>query len=191
VKLNATVGIALAVLLAGCGSANAETLKLSAAADSKAAAKAVLAYAAKDNYANAEVYDKQVFQMSLGTEVLGTLVSGSGLLTTDGRENSTCFVALVKLDSKVALTPTVGVGEWEAESCLSIDAVGLVSPQPVTGFGRVVVIHSGAAGNTETASAVILAWNSKARRLELDLGASKKAGLAGATTIAAVKKAIQ
>jgi hypothetical protein len=184
------VGIALAGWMVACGSADAETLRISAAANADAAAKVVRRYAEDNNYVNSDLYDKQLFKLSLGAESIGTLVTGSGVLTVNGRSNSTCFVALVRSDGKVSLTPTVGVGEWEVESCLSVEAVGAVSPQPKTGFGRIVVIHSAAAGRTETEPTVVLAWNPKDRRLEIDLDASRKAGEVP-STIAAVRKVLQ
>jgi hypothetical protein len=187
------VGIALAGWMVACAGANAETLKLSAAANAQAAAKSVMRYAEQRKFANAKVYDKQVFQVSLGGEVLGTLVSGSGLFTTEVQsDNSTCFIALVKPDNKVVLMPTVGFGDWETESCLSIEAVGTLSPQPQTGFGRIVVIHGGSTGPASSGrSPVVLMWNSKTRSFEIDLEASMKAGRVSEGTVAAMRKALQ
>src|SRR5690242_10819623 len=100
--------------IALAGSATAAGLELSPSSDTRVVADA-LARAAGDRIRDAAAFPEQAFRVTEDGSPVGTIVPGRGSARTpDGRENATCFVALVAAGGQVTVLRTVGTGYWEA-----------------------------------------------------------------------------
>lgn len=172
-------------------SANAGEVKLLPASNSLYISMAVLKRATQDKLHDVVIFDKQSFHVEENKIPIGTLVSGRGMLSDQGRENSTCFVAIAKQGGLIELVLTIGVNDWEAESCMDVNAIGLISNKTVAGRARVVIVYKTASPSAGVHEPVVLSWDIQANRLEIDLESSKKASLAGATTILGIRKALK
>lgn len=172
-------------------SANAGELKLLPTSIGKNISMAVLKKAAQDKLHDVVIFNKQSFQVEEDKISIGTLVSGRGMLGDQGRENSTCFVAIAKQDGLIDLLLTVGINDWEAESCIDVTAVGLITSETSAGRARILIVYKTASPSADVNEPVVLSWDIQAHRLEIDVGSSKKASLAGAITIPSIRKALK
>lgn len=112
------------------------------------------------------------------------------MLSDNGRENSTCFVAIVKQENLIDLLLTIGVNEWEAASCIDVNAVGLITKQTNARRVHIGLVYKAASPNAALSEPVVLSWDIQSHRLTIDLESSKEASLAGATTIPKIRKAL-
>ena len=170
--------------------ASAGEVKLLPAPNSKNISMAVSKRTSQDKLSDVVIFNKQSFQIVEDNIPIGTLVSGRGVLSDKGRENSTCFVAIVKQGGLIDLLLTIGVNDWEAESCIDVNAVGLITKQSIAGRVHIGVVYKAASPNTDLSEPVVLSWDIQAHRLKIDLESSKEASLAGATTISKIRKAL-
>jgi hypothetical protein len=83
--------------------------------------------------------------------------------------------------------PTVGAGDWEAETCDAVEAVGMVSPAP--GLTRIGVVFRADAPHAQPKEPVVLAIDG-AHVMRIDAAATKRASEAGATTLPALRRAL-
>jgi hypothetical protein len=184
-----SVAILFTVVMLTC-KAIAGTLLLSQPADQKSIAEA-LSRAARDQLRDAIAFDQQSFRLSEDEAPVGTLVAGRGLAKNeDGRSNAVCFLALVRADGSIDLLRTVGSGDWEAESCITVKAVGLVTDATAFAHPRIAIVYQAASPNTATSEPVVLSWDEKAHRIEIDTAGSKQASLAGAITLKAIRRVL-
>ncbi len=136
------------------------------------------------------LFTDQSFRI-IGGRDAGTLVSGRGTLparAADANPVTACFVALAPPVGAPQLVTTIGAGDWEAESCNGIMAVGLL-PE-ADGLMRAVLIYRTTAPHESPVEPVIVSW-SATRPLALDGGASRRASLAGAETVQQVRAALK
>ncbi|MCC2975691.1 hypothetical protein LK533_03250 [Sphingomonas sp. PL-96] len=129
------------------------------------------------------VTEAQSFRLLAGTEHVATIVAGEG--KEADAINAGCFVALVQ-DGNASVVPTMGSGEWEAQTCLATKALGLLSSE---GTVRIGVIYDGASPNASGTEPIVLVWDRAGGTLRIDEAASKRASLAGASTIKALRTA--
>lgn len=129
------------------------------------------------------VTEVQSFRLLAGTEHVATIVAGEG--KEADAINAGCFVALVQ-DGNASVVPTMGSGEWEAQTCLATKALGLLSSE---GTVRIGVIYDGASPNASGTEPIVLVWDRAGGTLRIDEAASKRASLAGALTIKALRTA--
>lgn len=171
--------------------ANADEVKLLPITDSKNIATVISERALQNKLSDVVILNKQSFHIMDDNKSIGTLVSGRGLLSDEGRENSTCFVAMLKQGAIIDLLLTIGVDEWEAESCIDVNAVGLITKESVGGQVHIGVVYKAASPNSDVSEPVVLSWDIPSQRLKIDLESSKKASLSGATTIPTIRKALK
>ena len=193
--LLAALVVTFASITAGAREADAgAALRLEAEPD--AGALKLAAHAASEAVAGGHVlshpsvFASQSFRILDHGEPAGTLVSGRGTLPALSHEAdpvNTCFVSFVKAGKSSAPVLTVGVGAWETEGCSGVAAVGLLPESGPT--HRVAIIYRASAPHTAPLEPVVLEW-SQQQTLAIDGEASKKASLAGATTLAEVRAAV-
>lgn len=122
----------------------------------------------------------QSFKIMRGGQQIATFVAGEG--KDPDAVNAGCFVAIVQ-NGRATVVPTIGSGAWEAETCLSTDAVGILgSGDPV----RIAVIYKAASPNAEVLEPVVLHWD-RAGRVTIDEPASTRASTAGTTSVKALR----
>lgn len=170
--------------------AGAGEVKLLPAFNSKNISMAMLKRTSQDKLSDVVIFNKQSFHIVEDNIPIGTLVSGRGVLSDNGRENSTCFVAIVRQDNLIDLLLTIGVNEWEAASCIDVNAVGLITKQTKAGRLHIGLVYKAASPNAALSEPVVLSWDIQSHRLTIDLESSKEASLAGATTIPKIRKAL-
>ena len=137
------------------------------------------------------MFAAQSFRVLDHGQQAGTLVSGRGTLpalSSEADPVNTCFVSLVRQGSAPAVVLTVGAGDWETEACSGVAAVGLLAGAGAD--NRVAIVYKAAAPHTAPLEPVILTW-SQAGALMIDGAASKRASLAGATTLAEIRAALR
>ncbi|MET0373852.1 MAG: hypothetical protein ABW128_06295 [Rhizorhabdus sp.] len=113
---------------------------------------------------------------------VATLVAGKGQ-AHDGMTMK-CFMALVQ-DGRTTLVPTIGSGNWEAETCGRALATGLIVSGDIVLIG---IVYEAASPNTLVREPVVLRWNRRTRTLVPDEALSQRASEKGATTIAAMRR---
>ena len=122
----------------------------------------------------------QSFRLTDGASNV-TLASGMAL-NAEGR--SVCFLSVERPGAAAALTLTIGVGDHDATECRGVAAVGLVLPAE-----RLVVIYLGASPNALSREPVAFALTADGDAA-IDVEASRRLSLAGATTLAGARKAL-
>jgi hypothetical protein len=98
-----------------------------------------------------------------------------------------CFVALVQ-DGRTTLVPTIGSGNWEAETCGRALATGLIARGDTVLIG---IVYEAASPNTLVREPVLLRWNRHTRTLMPDEALSQRASEKGATTISAMRRLLR
>jgi len=190
--MNASVltAVALTCLASLSQPVAAAPFKLSAADPDTT--KRVEAAAAASGLRQPAAFAKQSFQVSQDGAVVGTLVSGRATATApDGHDNATCFAAMARGDAATELLRTVGAGDWEAESCIAVEAVGVLPNQAAPAVARIGIIYQAASPNATALEPVVLVWDDATHRLGIDAAASRKASLAGATSLPALQRLLR
>lgn len=179
-----------AVLAAAALLLPAATLALRPTGSSDAALIAKARNVAANSVGEVAIDDAQSFRVLRGKQLKGLFVSGSGQVARDGAAPiHGCFVVAVNTDGRVKVIQTIGTDSWEAESCRGVKAVGLLKPD-ATGTQRLVLIYDATSPNAATIEPVVLRWDGRLDRAEVDITASDKASQAGSETIADVRKAL-
>lgn len=157
------------------------SLKLLAPADAGAIAAVRQAAGTLSDVA---VTSAQSFKIMSGGQQIATFVAGEG--KAPDAVNAGCFAAIVQ-NGRATVLPTIGSGAWEAETCLSTDAVGILgASDPV----RIAVIYKAASPNAEVLEPVVLQWD-RTGRVTIDEAASTRASTAGATSVKAVRELLK
>jgi hypothetical protein len=116
---------------------------------------------------------------------VATLVAGKG--QAPDAVTMRCIMALVQ-DGRTTVVPTIGSGNWEAETCGRALATGLIARGNTVLIG---VVYEAASPNTLVREPVVLRWNRKNRTLVPDEALSRRASEMGATTIAAMRRLLR
>jgi len=155
--------------------------RLAGRADAPALAAAV--ELARHGMSKVSATPAQSFRIMDGERHVATLVSGEGL----ARDASYlgCFTALVQ-NKRASMVSTIGSGEWEAETCGGTIAVGILSIGETVAIG---VLAQAFSPNAEAVEPVVLQWDPATGGLSIDQALSKRASLAGATSIDAIRRA--
>ncbi len=119
-----------------------------------------------------------------GRERVGSLVALRGPVPDRASSPRPCHLLLLRPGAPAALLPTIGEGEWEAETCLGLEAVGMLPPDGAT--PRIGLIYRAASPNAEPREPLVLRLDPATPRLDIE--ASRRASEAGATTIAAMRR---
>jgi hypothetical protein len=172
--------------------ADADNLALTQPIDQMVVAH-VLNRAGQDQIRGATAFQKQSFRLSQNGALIGTLVSGRGYVQTsekleDGSpiERLICFLALAQTSGAIDLVRTIGTGEWEAESCTSIEAAGIVTATGSAAQKIAIVYDAHVFPRSQLPEVVIFSWDEGAQRIEIDEAASRQAS--GATTIRDIRR---
>ncbi len=181
-------GTALALLVV-CGTPlRAQTLAPGA---DQAALAAVGSAAGGLAMSDVTLFPTQSFRILQSGEPAGSLVSGQATLkprAADAQPVSACFVSLVKPDQKPTLLTTIGTGNWEAEACNTVASVGML---PASGGAfRAGLIYKTSAPHASPLEPVVVTW-SATQPLAIDEGATKRASLAGADSLATLRAALR
>lgn len=151
---------------------------------SAAGIAAAEASAAKAGWSEVKVSRTQSFRLFSGEREVATLVTGEATLAPDVPG---CFAGVVQGD-RVVLVPTIGQGEYETTSCGGPVAAGLLSPGEPVGIGVVFTSYS---PNAESREPIAFVWDAATNLFAIDAAKSKKASLAGAQSIADMRRAIR
>jgi hypothetical protein len=131
-----------------------------------------------------KIFDSQSFRLVDGGKSIVALISGSGLAKTAGQaDNTMCFLEVVQVNGAVSFIPTIGTGVWEAETCLSVAAVGLIKNKAVSDKLYLAILYNAASPNASALEPVVFAWDTKRRTFVIDAAASRRASLAGASNL--------
>lgn len=164
--------------------AGAGVLKLAGFAGAEATA-AALAEAKRQGITEVEVSRDQSFRVMDGAHEAATLITGEGDMPD--AVNAGCFVAIARAGN-VELIPTIGYGDYEAETCGGPVAVGLLSSGPVA---RVGVIFKASSPNTELTEPLVIDWDRSNDTLLINEALSRRALDGGATSIAAMRRLVE
>lgn len=156
--------------------------KLAGQADSRAVA-ATLAEARRQKMTDVEVSEVQSFRVTDGARQVATVLTGKGKMPD--ATYAGCFIAIQQGDD-VELIPTLGYGNYEAETCGGPLTVGIVSGDPVR-FG---IVFRGYSREAETSVPLVVEWNRGDNSLLIDDALSTKALDGRATSIAAMRRLI-
>ena len=159
-----------------------QALKLAGQADGIAVA-ATLAEAQRQKMTDVEISKTQSFRVVDGARQVATVLTGHGDMPDAIAAG--CFIA-IQQRGDVELIPTLGYGNYEAETCGGPLAVGIVSSAPVR-FGIVFRSYSREA---KTSVPLVVEWNRRDNTLLIDDVLSTKAWGGGATSIAAMRRLI-
>lgn len=188
-QLRCFLALTTAVIGFACDRQSPEALALSPKTDSAASA-AISSRAKSAGFRDVELFPAQSYAMREGPEV-GVMLAGRGLANgSDGKERSTCFFAIAWSDGSTEIHPTIGAGGWEAESCLSVDSVVVISSGVATDDARIATLNRAASPNADVVEPIVLQLRLKPRGLSIDTAASKAASLAGATSIDGIRRAL-
>ncbi len=157
-------------------------LKLAGQADGTAVA-ATLAEARRQKLTDVEISKAQSFRVVDGARQVATVLTGHGDMPDAIAAG--CFIA-IQQRGDVELIPTLGYGNYEAETCGGPLAVGIVSSAPVR-FG---IVFRGYSREAKTSVPMVVEWNRSDNTLLIDDALSTKALDGGATSIAAMRRLI-
>lgn len=86
------------------------------------------------------------------------------------------------------MVPTIGSGDWEAETCVIAMATGLIS----TGNPVVIgIVYQAASPNALVREPLVLRWDRKDQTLVADEALSRQASVKAATTIASMRRLLR
>ncbi|RZL70674.1 MAG: hypothetical protein EOP66_16010 [Sphingomonas sp.] len=157
-------------------------LKLAGQADGTVVA-ATLAEARRQKMTDVEISRTQSFRVVDGARQVATVLTGHGDMPDAIAAG--CFIAIQQGDD-VELIPTLGYGNYEAETCGGPLAVGIVSSTPVR-FG---IVFRGYSREAKTSVPMVVEWNRSDNTLLIDDVLSTKVWDGGATSIAAMRRLI-
>ena len=178
--------------LIGCsGCATSETLSLARQPATGAQIEQVLAAARESGIRNGAVFAEHSARIDRDGQPIGLLVSGRGVVKDASRENSNCFLAFIKVAGKVDLIQTIGAGEWEAESCLALQAIGVVRRSGAMAQSHIGLVYKASSPNAVAIEPVVLRWEPREATLRVDEAASRQASLAGAASLLDISRALQ
>jgi peptidoglycan hydrolase-like protein with peptidoglycan-binding domain len=181
---NSSVVASTAVSVPSTASASAsasasQDLKLAGQADGAAVA-ATLAEAQRQQMTDIKISKSQSFRVINGTKQVATVLTGEGKMPD--ATNAGCFIAIQQGDD-VALIPTLGYGNYDADTCGGPLAVGIVSANPVR-FG---ILFRSYSRDAEITAPMVVEWSRSDNTLLIDDALSTKTVNAGAGSIAAIR----
>ncbi len=151
------------------------------------------------------LFTDQSFRIISDNRDAGALVSGRGTLpaqAADANPVTACFLALARPAAAPRLVTlalahpavvpqlviTIGAGDWEAESCNGIVAIGLLPD--ADGRMRAALIYKTTAPHESPIEPVVVSWSATGP-LTIDAEASKRASSAGAETVQQVRASLK
>lgn len=135
--------------------------------------------------ASATIDRSQSFRIVDRGRHVATFVAAKGQ-APDGRTMK-CFMALVQ-DGRTLVVPTIGSGNWEAETCGRALATELIVRGGTVLIG---IVYEAASPNTLVHEPVVLRWNRQTRTLVPDEALSQRVSEKGATTISAMRRLLR
>jgi hypothetical protein len=159
-------------------------LTLAGPAGSEAIA-AIPAEATPQGMKQVEIAGSQSFRVMDGSRQVATLITGEGDMPDV--QNAGCFVA-VSQSGNVELIPTIGYGDYDAETCGGAVAVGLLSSGAKV---RIGAIFRASSPSVELTEPLVIDWDRSDGTLLIDTTVSRRVLDRGAQTIAAMRKLVR
>lgn len=164
--------------------ASTGTVTLSGSADAEAMTQTQTT-AASQQMTKVQITPSQSFGLLVDGQRIASIITGEASLTNGALG---CFAAIVQ-GGNVSMVPTIGRGEYEAESCDKPTALGIISSSDdVVRFGAVFSAFS---HNATLSEPIVLNWSRSTGTLSIDAARSSRASQAGAQTIAAMRRTVQ
>lgn len=137
---------------------------------------------------DATLIKTQSFVVLQNGKPIGMLMSGTGSLSIgNGISNGACFVAWQNAgEPAVSILPTVGSGDWEAETCRSVSAVGLLDTS--SSAFSIGFAYSADSPHATVEEPVVLSMDPIGHTLHVNAVETKRASDTGATTIKAMRR---
>lgn len=159
-------------------------LKLSGAAGAEAIA-ATLAEAKRQGMTGVEVTQAQSFRVTEGGRDVATLLTGKGKMAD--ATYAGCFIA-TQQGGETMVIPTLGYGEYEAQTCGGPTAVAILSSGSPVRIGVTFRGSSPSAGGTVP---MVIEWDRADNTLLIDQALSSKAQDSGVTTVADLRPLVR
>jgi hypothetical protein len=178
-----------ALFLIGCGAPAAQALAITASRTEMSGAASVAsiavaeAGAARAGWRDVRVSRAQSFRLIVGDREVAALVTGRAMLAPGVPG---CFAGVVQGD-RVALVPTIGQGEYETTSCGGPVAAGILFSGAPVGIGVVFQSYS---PNAALLEPIAFRWDVATNGFAIDAARTKTASLAGAQSIADMRRAL-
>jgi hypothetical protein len=172
----------IAALLLSPGAARADRLTLFPAGPEELAA--ARAYLSAMPLRGAELLQAGTARLQRDGQPVATLVSGREGVPEVGHVRR-CFLLVLRDNAARAPLMTIGSGEWEAETCLGVAAIGLL-PTPSGQAARIGLLYRAASPNAEPTEPVVVTLDGS--DVSIDIRASQRASEAGAVTLAAMRR---
>lgn len=133
-----------------------------------------------------QIDGSQSYRISERGRVLGSLVSGLG--QGAGATYMGCFVALVQ-DGATQVVPTIGHGNWEAQTCGGVAAMGIVALRD--DIVLIGIVYEASSPNAHGREPVIIRWSRKDRTMLPDEELSQLASESNGQTISAMRRLLR
>jgi uncharacterized cupin superfamily protein len=159
-------------------------LKLGGTADAASVA-ATLAEAKRQGMSGVEVTAAQSFRITEGGREVATVLTGEGKAAD--ATFAGCFVAL-RTGDNVELIPTLGSGDYEAQTCGGPTAIGILSSGNPVRFGLTFRSYSQEAEETVP---MVVNWDRTDGTLLIDTELSTKAADGGVKTVAGMRPLVR
>ncbi|WP_458096187.1 hypothetical protein [Roseomonas sp. WA12] len=172
----------VAAFLLSPAAARAERLTLFPAGPEELAA--ARAYLSALPLRGAELLQAGTARLLRDGQPVATLVSGREGVPEMGHIRR-CFLLVLRDNTALAPLMTIGSGEWEAETCLGVAAIGLL-PTPPGQASRIGLLYHAASPNAEPTEPIVLTLSES--KVSIDIRASQRASEAGAVTLAAMRR---
>jgi len=172
IKKTIIAGLFLAVPGIVFANANLTSLKV------KSYEKTVYQAAEKQSINNGSPVDKQSFTLKVDNKIIGYFLAGQGF---NQKDDSVCFVTWSTQSPNISkIIPTIGYGDWEAETCNATKAVGIISAKDELPI-KLAVIYDAQSPNAQATESIIFDVNNG--ELALDENLTKEIGSKGALTL--------
>lgn len=121
----------------------------------------------------------QSFHLVNEGKVLGSFIAGQGF---DSQDKDVCFVAWSNNAHQVErVLPTIGFGDWEAETCHATRSVGMLDEKDNKVI--IAVIYDVASPNTTAQEAIIVSVDLTNHSITINEPLTRKIGASGAKSI--------
>jgi hypothetical protein len=119
-------------------------------------------------FKNIIFYEKQSFCIEYGADSKISMLTGKGAYDSlDAGFVDSCFVGFHSSNGADYVIFTIGVGNWEATSCNELLAVGFIESE--NNFPpKILLLYSAQSPNFESKPAILLSWNKKSSRYEIE-----------------------
>ncbi len=137
---------------------------------------------------NVDVIRDQSFKMTSRGAMVANIVAARAVTTGSTARDFICVAVLVDLMGKTQLVRTIGAGNWEAESCTGVEAIGAIGEIQDFG-GKLAVLYNARSPNSAVIEPIVLVVRDGV--LGIELNDSSKLSLAGVKKLSKIKDVIR